>query len=102
MGASVFQLDDGVTPDLPCILTVLLDIASGMEYIHGKNIIHGDLKLENVLVKEAPSMPNGFVVKIADFGLCTIIDTAQTHVSDFKRGTPFYAAPEVIANLGVC
>ncbi len=93
--ASIFLLEDGLTPDLHCILAILVDTASGMEYIHSKNIIHGDLKPENVLVKEDPSVPNGFAAKVADFGLCTTIDTTQTHVSNFRRGTPFYVAPEV-------
>jgi serine/threonine protein kinase len=93
--ASLFQLEDGMTPDLDSILATLMDIASGMEYIHSKNVIHGDLKPENVLVKKDSNKSQGFISKIADFGLCTTIDSTQTHVSNFKGGTPFYTAPEV-------
>lgn len=39
-----------------------------MEYIHNKNLIHGDLKPENVLLKVDKTSPIGVVGKISDFG----------------------------------
>ena len=38
----------------------------GLRYLHSKEIIHRDLKPENVLIHEG-------VVKIADFGLASLI-----------------------------
>lgn len=35
----------------------------GLAYIHNKNIIHGDIKLENIL------LDNDGIVKICDFGI---------------------------------
>lgn len=40
------------------------DIAEGMEFLHGRNLIHRDLKSLNVLIDESGR------AKIADFGMC--------------------------------
>ena len=55
-----------------------------------KNIIHRDLKLENILLV---SKDNHYHVKLADFGLSTTTD----NIDLFRHcGTPGYVAPEVL------
>ena len=72
-----------------CIYCLLKALA----YMSSKNIIHRDLKLENILLC---SKDNKSEIKIADFGLSTSID----NIDLFRHcGTPGYVAPEVLNDL---
>ena len=44
--------------------SVIYQVLKGMEYLHSKNIVHRDLKLENILLSDKSASA---VVKIADF-----------------------------------
>jgi len=80
-------------PELEVLLLVLQDIAKGMGYIHSKNIIHGDLKPENVLLKQDTEAEMGMVRKITDFGLSSTLNAGHSHVSSFQNGTPSLPRP---------
>jgi len=87
-------------PHIPAALTLALDVASGMTYIHSMNIIHGDLKASNVLLAHRGDAPgNEFtahVAKIADFGLAKVLDNDATHMSGVFTGTVTHLAPEAL------
>jgi protein-serine/threonine kinase len=55
------------------------------------NIIHRDLKLENILID------NLGIVKICDFGVSKLLPDEDAKASECC-GTPAYMAPEVIMN----
>ena len=50
---------------------VMQNFISALEYLHSKNIVHRDLKPENLLLA---SKENNWDLKIADFGLATIME----------------------------
>ena len=68
-------------------------ILLGLRFLHENGIVHRDIKGGNVLVHE-----NG-TVKLADFGASTRLDKDfnQTQATDTVKGTPYFMAPEVLA-----
>ncbi len=58
-----------------------------MQYIHGQDVAHRDIKLENILIE-----PESKVTKIIDFGFCC---GSKDKLKIFC-GTPSYMAPEIV------
>lgn len=81
--------------DLDDIIRIANDVATAMEYLHAKNIVHRDLKSHNVLL-------NSHGAKVADFGIARALQqtllsgmATQTSQSGSIGGTPAYMAPEL-------
>jgi len=81
-------------------LQVFLAIVQGIEYLHGKGIVHGDLKPENVMIEGDFRDPSSWTPKVTDFGTVALI--ANPVMLDGRPAvvaTPRYASPEHL--LGV-
>ncbi|KAK4755125.1 hypothetical protein SAY87_008882 [Trapa incisa] len=73
-------------------LIIAMDAAFGMEYLHSKDIVHFDLKCDNLLVNlKDPARP---ICKVGDFGLSKI--KRNTLVTGGVRGTLPWMAPELL------
>ncbi|KAL3629636.1 hypothetical protein CASFOL_026858 [Castilleja foliolosa] len=76
-------------------LLISMDVAFGMEYLHGKNIVHFDLKSDNLLVNlRDPHRP---ICKVGDLGLSKV--KCQTLISGGVRGTLPWMAPELLNGI---
>ena len=77
-------------------LAIIRQIANGVASLHSRNIIHRDIKIDNILVdssEEQKRSESNFV--IGDFGTAAKL-RSKTDTSNFRVGTPGYVAPEVI------
>ncbi|KAK0725182.1 kinase-like domain-containing protein [Lasiosphaeris hirsuta] len=74
------------------------DVAAGLSALHTCGIIHGDVKLDNVLAFASYGNPVGALAKLTDFGHSIVTNTRPGNGSGQiprYRGTPIYNAPEV-------
>ncbi|CCF56577.1 hypothetical protein KAFR_0B02800 [Kazachstania africana CBS 2517] len=63
-------------------------VASALQYLHANNIVHRDLKIENIMISTSGE------IKIIDFGLSNVFDTRkQLHTF---CGSLYFAAPELL------
>jgi serine/threonine protein kinase len=78
------------------ILRTSIDVATGLEYMHGMGLIHGDLKCNNILLQSTSTEARGFRCCIADMGSARLLSTTREDILNGNFGNPSYAAPEFL------
>ena len=73
------------------IWDVFRQILKGLKYLHENDIVHGDIKPQNLLVNESG------VIKIADFGISKMIQSTEGEKEKLLEtaGTPAFMSPEL-------
>ena len=69
------------------VIKLGIDICTALELCHKKNIVHRDIKMENIFVSEAGNY------KLGDFGIAKISEKFETDLT--LKGTSHYMAPEI-------
>ncbi|GFU14694.1 twitchin, partial [Nephila pilipes] len=72
------------------VINYMRQICEGMKHMHEKNIIHLDIKPENIMCQTKTSNN----IKLIDFGLATKLDPNE--VVKISTGTAEFAAPEIV------
>eukprot|EP00066_Takifugu_rubripes_P023926 XP_011613192.1 PREDICTED: LOW QUALITY PROTEIN: obscurin-like [Takifugu rubripes] len=72
------------------VRSFIQQILEGLGHIHSMNILHLDMKPDNILMVYPPRDE----IKICDFGFCQEIDTSRHQYS--MLGTPEFVAPEIV------
>ncbi|KAJ4726017.1 Protein kinase [Melia azedarach] len=70
----------------------LRDIVSGLMYLHAHNVVHGDIKPDNLLVTRTET------VKIGDFSVSQVFEDDNDELRR-SPGTPVFTAPECCLGL---
>lgn len=87
------------------VFNFIRDVSQGLMYLHSGNIIHRDIKLQNILVKSGQN--GAYEFKISDLGFaCYDMSTDNSEedsvlAKKYYRicGTPYYMAPELVINM---
>lgn len=78
------------------IVHIVKQLLSALAYMHSLNIIHRDIKLDNIVF--LPSEEQCIAIKIIDFG--TAVQTQHKVVHNYPiAGTLSYLAPEVLGEV---
>ena len=79
------QKHGGKAPSVEKATEIILDVLRGIEHLHSRNVVHRDLKPDNILLQ-------GNFPRITDFGISRIVSADSR--ATMPGGSPVYMSPE--------
>ncbi|CAL1534577.1 unnamed protein product [Lymnaea stagnalis] len=68
-----------------------VQIAMALQYMHERNILHRDLKTQNIFLTKSK------IIKVGDLGIARVLESAGDMATTLI-GTPYYMSPELFSN----
>ncbi|XP_070558471.1 serine/threonine-protein kinase Nek4-like isoform X2 [Ptychodera flava] len=68
-----------------------VQIAMALQYMHERNILHRDLKTQNIFLTKSK------IIKVGDLGIAKVLD-GHNDMATTLIGTPYYMSPELFSN----
>jgi tRNA A-37 threonylcarbamoyl transferase component Bud32 len=89
-----FRADEGkILPDQ--VIGILLQVCDALIAAHAANVVHRDLKLDNIFLIDNADDPSQPKVKLLDWGIAKVISANARHTIEGQLvGTPQYLSPE--------
>ena len=82
-----------MTSYLYYVLEWMAQLVIGIALMHSKNILHRDLKTQNMFLTKDD------VIKLGDFGIARVLSNTKSRAKTVV-GTPYYLSPEIIRSEG--
>ena len=77
------------------VASIIHQILLAVNFMHYKNIMHRDLKLENIMCEDSTDLAQDEIyVKLTDFGFATKFKPGSKEY--ISLGTPYFMAPEIV------
>nr|XP_006811353.1 PREDICTED: serine/threonine-protein kinase Nek4-like [Saccoglossus kowalevskii] len=73
------------------IVEWFVQIAMALQYMHERNILHRDLKTQNIFLTKSK------IIKVGDLGIARVLD-GHNDMATTLIGTPYYMSPELFSN----
>jgi serine/threonine-protein kinase len=95
-GRELYSLRKDTGPMPPeRVVWLAISILDALTVLHGRGVIHRDLKTQNIYIVPTPS---GDQVKLLDLGFAKVEDELKLTSKEQILGTPFYISPEQYTN----
>src|SRR5947209_3957545 len=76
---------------------VLIDVTGALALLHGRGVVHRDVKPANILVvRDTERHRTGITAKLTDFGIAQAVDGTRITATDTILGTAAYLSPEQV------
>jgi serine/threonine protein kinase len=76
-------------------------VADALAYVHAREIVHRDVKPDNILITDDPAFGYTMTAKLADFGIAQFIEGTRFTNHDSVLGTASYISPEQAGGVDI-